>query len=485
MRKNQSPAAQTVPFPMVGSNKFGRYPKVSSEQTWNMIVSDDFLVDYAGYKNVLNIIPNGSGRGIFNSSRSNRLIVVVNNYVYSVIISGGVPIATQVGAINTFSGDVFIDENDANQIAICDKSTIWIYNYIANTFTQASLDFTPGYVAFQDGYFIAPDIGTNIGSPKWRLSAINNGTSWPAGANNTGLFQTKPDQPVACIRFPSRGNLLFVMGKTVTEAWYDVGSFPFPYQRSQSYNLDYGCLNPATIASGDNFVVWLGQNEKSGPVVMYSTGGDVQQISNDGINFKFADLAHPEISYGFLFKQDGHLFYQITFPDPEDNITYTFDFNTKQFYSLCDENMSAHIAKRVAFFNNTYYFVSFIDGNLYQLDTLFTNYDYGPNQIFEIPRIRVCETIRLPNNTPFVANEISFEIEQGINSGISRVDLSISRNGGQSFGNSMSYTLRRQGIYQGKVNFWNLGYGKEFTPQFRFWSFGRFVIGNGSLSLYQ
>jgi hypothetical protein len=244
-------------------------------------------------------------------------------------------------------------------------------------------------------------------------------------------------------------------------------------------------LNPATIAFGDNFIVWLGQNEKSGPVIMYSTGGDVQRISNDGIDFKLANLVHPEISYGFLFKQDGHLFYQITFPSTEDNFSLTYDFNTKAFLNVSDENQNAHIAKRVAFFNNTYYFVSFIDGNLYEMDTLFTDYDYGGGNIFEIPRIRITETTRIPNNTPTVFNNTTFAVEQGNSTTPARVDLSLSRDGGQSFGNIVSYPMNTLGNTQGMVRFWRLGLGIELTQQFRFHGFGRFVVGAGVIGVQQ
>jgi len=65
----QSPApqitqtAQSVPLGMVGGNNFGRYPKISAEQTFNFIVSDNALVPYAGYKNVRTQSPNAEGRG--------------------------------------------------------------------------------------------------------------------------------------------------------------------------------------------------------------------------------------------------------------------------------------------------------------------------------------------------------------------------------------------------------------------------------------
>jgi hypothetical protein len=288
----------------------------------------------------------------------------------------------------------------------------------------------------------------------------------------------------------------------------------------------------------------LAANEKSGPVIAYSTGGDINRISTDGIDFKFTQLTNPGNSYGFLFRQDGHLIYQITFPD--DNLTYIYDFNTKKFFTLCDKNMNAHIAKRITFFNDNYYFVSFIDGNLYQISTQFTTYNGD-----EIPRIRVCRNIRLPDASRFAVNNLTFTIEQGTqvdtfineplltdlgeiiltDSGLpilvegnglqiiieepittdlgqnlltnngeiifanvistapyaipQTVDLSVSKNGGESFGTIWSKNLNTPGNFRNRLIYWNLGAANDFVPQFRFWGLSRFVATDGIVSIYQ
>jgi hypothetical protein len=462
---------QELPVNIVGSTVFGRYPKISVEQTFNMIISDDFLVPYAGYKQILSLSSEGSGRGIFNSSKVGKMFVVINSNIYSIDANLNYQF---INTIDTTTGDVFIDENDNNQIAFCDRDSMYIYNYSTGDFQKAALDFIPGYVCFQDGYFIAPDIN----SARWELSALNNGLSWPAAPNQVGGFQTKPDNPVACVRLPGKGNSLLVMGKTVTEHWVDVGYQLFPYQRTSGYNIDYGCLSPATIAYGDNFVIWLGINEKSGPVIMYSSGGEVQQISNDGINFKFAQLTKPEDSSAFLFKQDGHLIYQITFKT--DNFSLIFDFNTKKFFTLCDDYMNYHIAKKVVFFNNTYYFISFNDGNLYELNTKYT-----ANEGKEIPRVRVTNSIRLPDSSQFIINNLEMVIEEGTDALLQRVDLSISTDGGVSFGNIVGQDLNKLGKRHNRLVFWNLGLANEVVYQARFWATGRFVVGNGATSIYQ
>lgn len=497
-------SAQNLPLNIVGSSTFGRYPKISQAQTWNMIISDGFLVPSAGYKLKAELSVNGVGRGIFTSTRAKKMIAIIGNMAF--VIDPQLNFSP-IGTLETFSGDVFMDENDNNQIAICDKNKIYIYKYLTGEFITVVTDFTPGYIAFQDGYFIAPVIGTNVGSGTWRLSALNDGTSWPFSASTVGTFQTKPDQPVACIRFPGRGNLLFVMGTNVTEIWNDIGNFPYPYQRNSSTNIDYGCINPATIAFGDSFVVWIGVNEKMGPVILYSTGGEAQQISTDGINFKLAHINNPSNSFGFLFKQDGHLLYQFTFNDPADQLTFVYDFTTQKLFNFSNETMDAHIAKKVSFFNDTYYFVSTIDGNLYELSSVFTNYDYSPNPaiqtiVNEIPRIRICDTFRLPDTSPFITNNLSFILEEGEPNVLSenylqqqttnlqaiqsrRVDLSISIDGGETFGSAAPYFLNPPGKRRNRIQYWRLGYANEMTTQFRFWGFQRFVVGDGIMKVYQ
>jgi hypothetical protein len=536
-----------IPLNMVGSNVFGRYPKISMEQTWNMFISDGWLVPYAGHQTALSSSGGVEGRALFNSNRAGKMILIVDDNVYEIDKN---LFKTKIGSLETFSGDVFIDENDANQIGICDKKNIYIYNHVTKAFSKASIDFLPGYIAFQDGYFISPDLLQS----KWRLSAINNGLSWPAGSANTGLFQTKPDNPVACVRMPGKENQLMVMGSIVTQFWTDVGYKLFPYQKNTGYNIDYGCLSPDTIASGDSFVIWLGSNEKSGLAIMMTSGGDVEQISNDGINFKLSQLKHPEEAYGFLIKIDGHLFYQITFPHIDDNLSYIYDLNTKMFFSLSDEKMNCHIAKQAVFFNGDYYFTSFKDGHLYKMSSLYSTYD-GET----IPRIRIPKTIRKPDNKPFITNRLAFVAEEGqaenysyiqgeqwkgvisssldfpykedvkvgdtyliaigaivadsdpsrtftnqafyspgykrgiiwngfnwdwVNDTTMRIDICLSKNGGESFGNIGQMQMNKQAHRKNMAVIWNLGYGNELIPQFRFWGRNRFLIGNGNVSIY-
>lgn len=550
------------PINIVGSSTFGRYPKISVEKTYNMFISDYFMVPYAGYQIAIpsDRLGDGTeGRAIFTSTKFNALVVVVDDNVYLVNITYDQALRQvtysqvfRIGQLQTSTGVVYIAENNKPQIGISDGTAFYIYDpTLSPSFKTIPIDFVPGYLTFHDTYFIMPSVGTN----SWRLSANNDGTSWPNDQFSVGALQTKPDNVQAVVRFPSKGNMIFVMGSVVTEAWFNTGAQLFPYQRNNQFNIDYGCLSPATVAYMDEVVVWLAQNEKSGPIIMYSKGGMPQKITTDGIDYLFASLQNPQDSQAFLYRQDGHLFYHINFYS--DNFSLFYDFMTDKFYYASDQNLNYFIASEVAFVNNQYYFVTKNNGNLFAFDTIFTTYqdvDSDGNVIEnEIPRIRICKNIRTPQQDYFVINDLGFTIESGeidyqqqdlgeiilitqdgntlvtqghflglitqdgfqlisqdgidfvsqqnaegseaifiaqqnantgfTNLSLPHVDLSISIDGGATFGNEWAYYLPAIGHRKNRLNWWQIGIANDFVPQFKFWGLGRFVSTDGIANL--
>lgn len=415
---------KAMPLNIVGSSVFGRYPTISIEKTYNMFMSDGWMVPYSGYKLAIGagVFLNGKqGRALHTSVKLNRLITVIDSNVFLVNITFNQQqqkvTASQVikiGELQTSKGVVYIAENNKPQVLFSDGTSLYIYDQtLTPNFQVVSTSFIPGYIDFHDTYFLCAASADGFYSPPanntWRLSGQNDGTVWPDDAASIGLLQTKPDNTQAVVRFPSKGNMIFVFGKTVTEPWFDVGYQLFPYQRNTSFNVDYGCINPTTIASMDDLVVWLGINEKGGPVLMYSDGGMPLPITTDGFDYVLSNMQNPEDSQGFLYRQDGHIFYHINFYS--DNLSFFVDFlkdGSHKIYHACDERGNYFIASEVAFFHNQYYFVSKNNGNLYAFDTIFTTYDGE-----EIPRIRTCKNIRNVQQEYFVANDCGFTIETG------------------------------------------------------------------------
>ena len=534
MRPAPVPPKSEVPLQIVGSNIFGRNPKMSSEQTFNMFISDDTLIQTPGYKLVINPKIGAAGRGIFASTRGGFMISVIDNVVSRIQGPANFLEEQSVFELGTYFGDVSIEENSNYQIAICDGQDLWIYNWKTGVHGKATLpvseitgqDIIPGYVTYHDGYFIVPDTATN----QWFLSAPNDGLDWYWGAGDTlvnGAIQTKPDFAEAVLRAPGKGSLIYVFGQNVTELFNDVAAQLFPYQRQSSVSIDYGCISSNTIATMDEYVAFLGVNEKSGPAILVSAGGPFNRISTDGIDFRLAQLVAPEKSTAFFYKLGGHVFYQITFFDPQDNLSLLYDFNTEKFFYVTDEYMNYSIIQSVAFYNNIYYFVSLNDGNIYEFDILLTQYDYTlagearESRARMIPCMRVCNTAEQDDSSQFIANSLSFIMEQGedtyyqsqpqrfitteggqvitteaqptyvgifmqtelvLPDYVPRIDLSISKDGGQTFGSNYGKELNTLGNRRNRVVFWGLGISNTFTVQLRFWSKFRKTINNGIIS---
>lgn len=507
-----------IPLDIVGGNKYGRYPKINQSQTYNMMISDGFLVDYAGFKFIQQITNNplSVGRGAHVSTVYDTIIAIAGTAVVSYDHN---LIPTRIGTLETGTGDVYLAENNAGQIAISDGVNIYIYDQNTFVFSIAPIDFTPGYITFQNTYFLC----AAIGQAQWRLSDPNNGLIWQNASAFVGQLQTKPDTVQAVIPMPGRGNMAFLFGNTVGEQWTFTGQSLFPYQRNSSFNLDYGCINPASIAFQGNYIIWLGISEEAGPVIMYTTGGDIKEVSTDGIDYLFSTLKAPEDCSGFLVKIDGHLFYQLTFKT--DNLTLALDLTNETFFTITDENMNYHPARKIVYFNNNYYFISYNDSNLYAFGTQYTAYMYE-NTIKEIPRVRICSPIRISNQRPLIFKNLGFTIEQGqpnyelygqsqemiteitedfmiTEDGLSRmitegsdmindftplfnmqVFLAVSRDGGETFGNNVALNMNPTGQRKSRFIFQRLGRANDFTARLQFTGFSRYVVTDGVVEAY-
>lgn len=533
---------QNIPLPIVGGTHFGRYPKVSNEATWNFIVSDGWLVPYAAYKNVLTLATALFGRGLYSSFVGGFMIGVIGSNVYK--ITGDTPstlVAIPVGVLATNMNDVYIAENNNKEIAITDNAFVYVYNYgpvapdlvftSSNPSTVNSFLFgtpttftNPGYISFQGGQLIVAVGGTN----NWVLSGYNNARSWSSASAFVGAIQSKPDYCQAVVPMPGGGNNILVFGRNVTEVWQRTNAVLFPFVRNNNFNIDYGCINPASISYLKDYVVWLAVNAQSGPVVMKCTGGSIEPISTDGIDYQLGNLTNPENCTGFLYQQDGHVVYQFTFPS--DNISYAYDFETKMFFNVSDENLNYHPAREVVYYNNNYYFVSLNGGNIYNFSTNYSTAQYSDTQNFVIPRIRICPPLRLPSQAYFIIKEIGFTIENGqpnpvtvtdlsglqVGTGLAtesgnlictesniiidvegdqneiitydvadKVFLAISRNGGETYGSFWGKDMNFTGNYISRFRYQRCGHANDASIQLRFNGTSRFVVGNGECLIYE
>jgi len=528
-----------VPVKVVGSSIFGKHPIISDERTWNMFISDNWLLNFAGYTEAVHLEDGVvEGRGLFHSVRGNFLLAVVGSQVFR--IEPNLGFVTLLFTLGSSSGEVFMDENLFSQIAIVDGiSHGYIYNYTTtavpaigpidwdNAGTGApSADITPNYVTYHNNNFLFGNAVTDNSGSRWYI--YKSGYTAPATDPlklswvQTLVLQTKPDFAKAVVRIPSFGNNVLVLGTTVGEIWTSVAGIQ-AYQRQSSVNIDYGVASVSTIAASEDFVAWLGINEKSEPAIMVMSGGQSKRISTDGIDNLLSRINRPDQSTAMFYRQDGHVFYILTFFDPSDNITLTYDFTMDKFYDLTDWDFSYFPAREVVFFNNEIYFLSIKQPSIMHFSTEITTMTPSFGNTYEIPRIRKCDTYRMPGSERFIVNRFSFTIENGVEQGVffdfecdgfligevsggiiyteddipilseegscqvyrPRIDVTLSKNGGETYGNAVPYYMHATGHYKNQPIFNSLGQANQFTVQMRFHGLGRFTVNDGFLEVYQ
>lgn len=556
----ETPNSQSIPVDMVGSSTFGRYKKISAAFTQNMYVSEDWLISYAGYKKALSPTTSGTGRGLFHSTRSNVMVAVIGTAVFVIDTNLNVVRVMGPDRLTTQTGEIVMDENLNSQVCIVDGQNAYILNltvpYTLTLQTGGPLsgsppNLIPNYVCFHDTFFLIGNANTTSNGAQWYAYSFAGATT--ISPTTQLALQTKPDYAIAIKPIPSQANSVLVFGTTVCEIQVNVGGTQ-NYRRQSTVNVDFGCLSIATIASSDQYIVWLGVNESNSPVIMVFHGQQAAPISTDGIDYVLGRIKFPAQSTALFYRQDGHLFYQLTFFNSDDNLTLVYDFETQKFFHLTDHIESCHPALDAVYFNNTTYFISFVNGSIYEMSTDITVIDeniskpaqpgYDLTRVFEIPRTRITSSIRKDDSGRFVANSFVFTMAQGddpdvsdlsIISGIQnpiitenafdppnvpvitengitviaehntqpitpddiypylapselvyipRVDVSISKDAGITFGNTVSRNLHPIGKRQNIITLGNMGRANDLTIKARIWCRGSVVIWNGEVQIY-
>lgn len=530
-----TPNSRQIPINVCGSSTFGRYPTISVERTYNMFLTDEWLVNFAGYRRVLDLLSSGEGRGLFHSVRGNFMIAVVNATVFR--IDSNLNITMLTNTLSTSTGEVFVDENLNNQICIVDGVDAYIYNHngaptlVAQNITAGQSDLVPNYVAYNNTFFLFGNALTNNDGSKWFVYEPNAATTIQYVA--TLALQTKPDFALAVKRIPGAANNVMVFGSSVCEIWTQVSNAIEPYRRNSTLSVDYGCASVSTIAASDKSIFWLAINETNSPTIMMYTGGNASVISTDGIDYLLQTILYPNQSTAAIFRQDGHLFYMLTFFNPADNLTICYDATVDKILDLTDQHLNFHPAREIVYFNRTWYFVSLNRASLYEMSTDITVIDESLGEdpesandfIYDMQFIRVCNTVRNEQTARFRGNTLVMTIEQGNDpnctgpheanyivmeddtsdvitseigvwlvtetspssdafTGCPRVDLTVSRDGGYTWSQTVSKTLNPLGKRQNILNWQNMGAANQMTHKFRFWGGSRWVVNNAVMEVY-
>ncbi len=344
-----------------------------------------------------------------------------------------------------------------------------------------------------------------------------------SGQLQQGSITSHPGNIVACRTLHRR---LFLFSAFYTEVWENAGiGTNLPFRRNNTLLMEYGTPALGSIAVGFDRMYFLSQDRDGLGSIMEVMGTQSTPVSNRALDFQLAQYAavgHVADCRSFLIKQNGLIFYRMNFTLANHTYVYNVSLSdpSQEQGKLWHEeeilNGNRHPTQCHAYFNGLNYAGHFSSPTMYLFDN-----DTFKNDGEQIRRMRITKAvvnagyqrrrvdrlqIDLLQGTKFQIGEIIFNdelltensftllteseseiiLEQGISvaSVITPiVFLSISKNGGQTYGFRLRAPMGAVGVTTFRTLWRKLGViprGQAFVCKIEFFDPVPFIILGGA-----
>ena len=465
-------------IPFLGGAYEGRSSNVSPETCINLFYekgrSGESLVGTPGSK----LLTSGSST----QNAEVRGGIAYNNKAYFVIGDGFYEIdpatgaATHRGTLNTTAGRVSMAHNGVRpgavqQIMVVDGGDGFIYDNTSNNFTAISdPDFTTAKtVTFIDGYFIFNEDGE---SGTFWVSDLYDGSS--ITDTNFANAEGSPDKLLSVL---ADNRQLFLFGDESLEVWFNSGDIDNVFQRYQGGFKQHGCAAAFTPARFDNTVAWLSRNDRGdSQVVRLGQGYMPEVISTPELNYRFSTYSDVSDAFAYVYQDEGHEFYIITFPSA--NATWAYDASTQEWHQRAHNIRSVFPARERynchVFVGGRHLMGDFENGNIYRIDNTVGTFN---EEVVE--RERTTMSFSDEENRRRVMS-LQLDMEEGVgtrgDTDQDRIWLSYSKNAGKTFSSEIPRAAGVGGDWGKRVIWRRLGFARNWIFRIRTWTTGRPVF---------
>lgn len=339
------------------------------------------------------------------------------------------------------------------------------------------------------------------------------------GQLQLGAITSHPGTIVACRTLHRR---LFLFSQFFTEVWENNGSGAnLPFRRNNSILMEYGTSAIASIDVSFDRMIFLSQARDGLGSVMMVAGTESIPISTEALDFQLTQYAKdPTLGVadarGIFIKDNGIIFYRLNFTLANHTFVYNLSSSTNENKLWHEEEVldgNRHPAQVHIFLNGNNYYGHYSMPILYRVDdTVFTNDGEA------IRRMRITKAIIPPNykrvridryqldllqgnvaliqglledtnlltETGFnidTENSLDILLEQSLfvaNSNmVPEIFLSISKDGGQSYGYVLTAPMGSLGQRRYRTLFRKLGViprGQAFVSKIEFYDAYPLVI---------
>jgi hypothetical protein len=332
-------------------------------------------------------------------------------------------------------------------------TTIYALNWTVLPSTDGAFE-GGGTVDISDNYFVYNKPNSQLWAASDLLSPITDPLSF---ASKDG----SPDDLVAIIVDRRE---VYLLGEMSSEAWLDVGSVPFPFQRIQGSSTQQGIAAAYSCARVGNSFAYVSKNNRGESTIVQMNGYIPQRISTHAVE---TTLVGQDVSdaIAWTYQLEGHETYVVTFPSiGENGLTWAYDITTglwhKWLYTNNQNQYERHRGNCCAFFNQQVLLGDYENGKLYRL-SLSQYTDDG--QL--IRRLRRCPHITTDLQRQYFAElQIQFQPGVGLPTGQGQDPQAMLRwsdDGGFTWSNENWVTIGKQGQYFTRAMWRRLGFARD------------------------
>jgi len=452
---------------------------------WYLIDNEDkqakskyVMVPTAGSTSKLTLIPtNGSGcRGLYYSSSGpapdfeSRLYCVFGTTAYRI---NSDMTYKKLGEINNATTAVSMIDNGF-YCFIADGTSLWRSRLLDDDATAAleacPLPYLPGttdVISPVSVVFTGQRIVVNAGN--------SNQFFYSDLASNT--FQAdsfysaeQSSDTIKCIANVS-GNL-WVFGPRSYEIWRGTDVFDDPIAFVGGSATAIGCRAPYSVGQIGDTVYWLGSSDVGDNAVFMGAGLTAKRVSTQPIEYAISKLSNKDKAIGYCYQSTGNIFYVLTFV--QDRRTFAYEATTGLWAerNYIDPATNEEYAYRPAYASRAFgetFFGTLTDSQLCILDDdKYVEYDGAP-----IIRQRI-SPVYFQDLDMWLLQQLTIDMEVGTTTLLSgqgsdpKMIVSVSYDGGMTFGDWMLISVGQQGAYREPVTLKGLGIGRNIVVKLQY-----------------
>jgi hypothetical protein len=336
-----------------------------------------------------------------------------------------------------------------------------------------------------------------------------------SGQLQLGSMTSHPGTIVACNTLHRR---IFLFSQNFTEVWENSGQGSnLPIRRNNSSLMEVGTPAIGSVSVGFDRLFFLAQDKDGLAGIMEVSGTQSALVSNRALDFQLAQYAaDPTLGVsdarGILIKENGLIFYRINFTLANHTFVLNVSMSTQQDPKWHEEevlNGNRHLAQTHAYFGGVNYYGDYSQPLFYSVsDQTSTNNGEtirrmrigrqmtpeGYNRLridrfqvdllqgaFDISQIINIDLLLENGLILFTESSIDIEIEDEVDvgGGSPKVFLSLSRDGGQTYGYHLVANMGKLGERTFRTVWRKLGTtprGQGFVPKIEFFNEIPFVV---------